>query len=569
MKSPFTATVNCISLNVLLLEDNATEAKLIQDLLSQTNTIQVDLTRVRLVSQAIQLLHKNTFDVILLDLSLPDSQGLDTISRFKEYGLNTPIVVLTACNDQELALQAIQAGAQDYLVKGNVSSELLIRSLRYAAQRQISLEALRLSEEKYRSVVNNIKEVIFQTDVNGNWTFLNPAWKEITGFSVSASLGNPISNYIYPDDRARNLVVFRTLIERKKDDCRYQIRYLTNSGRFRWIEVKARLSFTPDRTISGTTGTLNDITEEKLAQEALRQSEARERQKAKELELALYEIKRTESQLVQNEKMVSLGQLVAGVAHEINNPIGFIYSNITPATEYAADLLHLIELYQQQYPNPSREIQEEIEAIDLNFLKEDFPQLLMSMREGANRIQEIVISLRNFSHLDKAEKKTVDLHAGIDTTLMILKHRLKKQYNRPAIQVVKEYGELPAVKCYPGQLNQVFMNIFTNAIDALAKRLEDDSFLIPSIRIRTQLSECKTAVVIGISDNGYGIPPAVKDRLFDPFFTTKPVGSGSGLGLSISHSIVVEKHRGELECHSHPGRGTEFVIKLPLYPENS
>lgn len=568
MKSPLKTTVNCVYLNVLLLEDNSTEAKLIQDLLSQTNTIQVELTRVRLVSQAIQLLHKNTFDVILLDLSLPDSQGLDTISRFKEYGLNTPIVVLTACEDQELALRAIQAGAQDYLVKGKVCGELLIRSLRYAAQRQISQEALRLSEEKYRSVVNNIKEVIFQTDVNGNWTFLNPAWKEITGFSVGASLGTPISNYIYPDDRPRNLVVFRTLIEGKKGDCRYQIRYLTNSGRFRWLEVQARLTFAPDRTISGTTGTLNDITEEKLAQEALRQSEARERQKAKELELALYEIKRTESQLVQNEKMISLGQLVAGVAHEINNPIGFIYSNITPATEYAAYLLHLINLYQEQYPNPPVEIQEEIEAIDLDFVKEDFPQLLMSMREGANRIQEIVISLRNFSHLDKAEKKTVDLHAGIDTTLMILKHRLKKQYNRQDIQVVKEYGQIPMVKCYPGQLNQVFMNIFTNAIDALVKRLEDDSFLIPSIRIRTRLSDCKTSVIIGISDNGYGIPPAVKQHLFDPFFTTKPVGSGSGLGLSISQSIIVEKHQGELECHSHPGRGTEFVIKLPLYPEN-
>ncbi|HBE18765.1 MAG TPA: PAS domain-containing sensor histidine kinase [Cyanobacteria bacterium UBA11149] len=566
MKAPLKSTVNCIYLKVLLLEDSSTEAKLIQDLLSKTNTIQVELTRVRLVSQAIEELHKKTFDVILLDLSLPDSQGLDTISRFKEYGLNTPIVVLTACNDQELALQAIQSGAQDYLVKGNVSSEILIRSLRYAAQRQISLEALRLSEEKYRSVVNNIKEVIFQTDIHGNWTFLNPAWKEITGFSVASTLGTPISHYIYPDDLPRNLVVFRTLIEGKKDDCRYQIRYLTNSGRFRWLEVHSRLTFTQDGKISGTTGTLNDITEQKLAQEALRQSEEREREKAKELEMAMYELKRAQSQLVQNEKMVSLGQLVAGVAHEINNPIGFIYSNITPATQYAADLLRLIDLYQQQYPNPPRDIQEELEAIDFNFLKEDFPQLLVSMREGANRIQEIVISLRNFSHLDKAEKKTVDLHAGIDSTLMILKHRLKKQYNRPAIQVVKEYGQLPAVKCYPGQLNQVFMNILTNAIDALAKRLEDDPYLIPSIGIRTQLSDCQTAVLIGISDNGYGVPPAVKPHLFDPFFTTKPVGSGSGLGLSISHSIVVEKHQGELECHSHPGRGTEFVIKLPLYP---
>ncbi|HBL59708.1 MAG TPA: hypothetical protein DDZ80_14845, partial [Cyanobacteria bacterium UBA8803] len=520
MKSTFKQVLNCISLNVLLIEDNYAEAELIQELLSETSTVRVELAHAKRLGQALELLHQIKFDVILLDLSLPDSQGLDPIARIKEYGLRMPIVVLTAHNDQNLALQSIQAGAQDYLVKGNVSSELLIRSLRYAVERQLSIEALRISEEKYRSVVNNIKEVIFQTDTKGNWTFLNPAWAEITGFSVATSLGTPLFNYIYPDDRLRNAVVFRTLIEGKKDDCRYQIRYLTNCGGCRWLEVQARLTFALDGTISGTTGTLNDITEEKLAQEALRQSEAREREKAQQLELTLHELQRTEAQLIQNEKMASLGQLVAGVAHEINNPVGFIYSNINPASEYASDLLHLIDLYQRHYPHPPGDIQQEIEAIDLDFVKKDFPRLLSSMREGANRIQEIVLSLRNFSHLDKAEMKNFDLHSGIDSTLLILQHRLKQQSARPAIEVIKEYGNLPEVECYPGQLNQVFMNILSNAIDALEKKMAIESFFTPWIRIRTQVNECQNAVVISITDNGPGVPPHMKQRLFDPFFTT-------------------------------------------------
>ena len=568
MKSSFKQVLNSISLTILVVEDNSAEVELIEVMLSESCAIRVDLHHVERLGKAIERLKKIKFDAILLDLSLPDSQGLDSIARIKEYSINTPIVVLTARNDQELALQSIQAGAQDYLVKGNVSSELLIRSLRYAVERQLSLEALRLSEEKYRSVVNNIKEVIFQTDTNGNWTFLNLAWTEITRFSIKESLGKPFLDYIYPGDRQRNQVVFRTLIEGKKDDSRYQIRYLTKLRGYRWIEVQARLTFSSDGKISGTTGTLNDITEQKLAQEALSESVARERQKAEELEIALRELQRTEAKLIQNEKMVSLGQLVAGVAHEINNPVGFIYSNINPAREYAASLLQVIDLYQQQYPDPPTKIQEEMAEIDLDFVKEDFPRLLESMREGANRIQEIVLSLQNFSHLDKAEMKKADLHKGIDSTLLILEHRLKQQQNRPAIQLVKEYGIISAVECYPGQINQVFMNILTNAIDALESRIYKDTGFAPWIRIRTQIDHDRNYVVISIADNGFGIPPQVQQRLFDPFFTTKPVGRGCGLGLSISYSIVVEKHQGELECYSQIGQGTEFVIKLPLNLDN-
>ncbi len=312
-----------------------------------------------------------------------------------------------------------------------------------------------------------------------------------------------------------------------------------------------------------------EIAQRQRALAALRQSEARERSKAQQLEITLQELKNTQFHLIQSEKMASLGQLVAGIAHEINNPISFIYSNVAPAMEHTRDLLHLISLYQQQYPTPCAKIQDEIESLDLDFIKEDFPKLLGSMKEGASRIQHIVLSLRNFSHLDKAEQKEADLHEGIDNTLMILQNRLREQPNRAAIQVIKEFGNLPLVECYPGEMNQVFMNILSNAIDALENRIQADSSLSPKIQICTAVvrvngQHSTDKIMIRIADNGFGIPPNVKQRVFDPFFTTKPVGKGTGLGLSISHSIVVKKHKGELYCNSLLGKGTELVIELPL-----
>ena len=285
------------------------------------------------------------------------------------------------------------------------------------------------------------------------------------------------------------------------------------------------------------------------------------------LEQTLEQLQRTQVQMVQAEKMSSLGQLVAGVAHEINNPVNFIYGNLTHVEEYAHDLMHLIQLYRQFYPQPDAGIEAEAELIDLEFIQADLPQLLSSMRMGSDRIREIVRSLRNFSRLDEAEFKAVDIHEGIDNTLLILQHRLKPQPQCPGIEVVKCYGNLPLVICCPGQLNQVLMNILTNAIDALeesgTQRPDRESKTTHSrITIRTSVIKSQW-VEIAVVDNSIGIPEAVQARIFDPFFTTKPVGKGTGMGMSISYQIIVEQHHGNLECFSTPGQGTEFIIQIP------
>ncbi|AFZ59645.1 HAMP domain-containing protein [Anabaena cylindrica FACHB-243] len=296
------------------------------------------------------------------------------------------------------------------------------------------------------------------------------------------------------------------------------------------------------------------------------------RQKNIDLNHTLHELKLTQSQLIQNEKMSSLGQMIAGIAHEINNPVNFIYGNLKHTEDYAQQLLWLIQLYQKYYPYPESEIQNAQEEADVKFLMEDFPKVFTSMKIGASRIREIVLSLRIFSRLDEAEFKIADLHEGIDSTLLILQHRLKSQnidtsgnldQPRPQITVIKEYGKIPKIKCFSGQLNQVFMNVLVNAIDALEEAFQNGCCPEPVIRISSE--QVDENVFVHIVDNGTGVPEEIQPHLFDPFFTTKPVGKGTGIGLSISYQIVTEKHGGSLRCISSPGQGTEFVISIPIH----
>lgn len=314
----------------------------------------------------------------------------------------------------------------------------------------------------------------------------------------------------------------------------------------------------------------------KLAEEELLKAneelEIYVQERTKNLKETLNELQITQSQLVQAEKMSALGQLVAGVSHEINNPVSFIIGNLTYVSNYVTDLLSLIDLYQQHCISTEIEIFERIREIDLDFIRNDLPKILNSMKVGASRISEIVLTLRNFSRLDEAEMKSVNIHEGIDSTLLILQNHLKGQGKYPDIQVIKEYGNLPQVDCYPGQLNQVFMNILTNAIYALKESINinvlktDDEVKLntynPTIHIYTEVLD-SNQVIIQIADNGCGMTEKAKQKIFDPFFTTKPVGSGTGLGMSISYKII-DKHGGKISCLSSIGKGTEIVIQIPI-----
>ena len=279
------------------------------------------------------------------------------------------------------------------------------------------------------------------------------------------------------------------------------------------------------------------------------------------VKVLLQEQEASKNLLVHNEKMSSLGQLVAGVAHEINNPVNFIHGNLSHARNYTQDLFNVIQLYQQETPHPSEKLQTTLEDVELEFLQQDLEKILDSMKLGSDRIRDIVLSLRNFSRLDEAEIKSVYLHDGIESTLMILQHRLKARLNRPEIKLSRYYDStVPAVECYASQLNQVFMNLITNAIDALEADSSNDS---PTITIRTGMKKLGQ-VLVQISDNGPGMPAKIQNQIFDPFFTTKPVGKGTGIGLAISHQIVVEKHGGQMTCKSSLAQGTTFSITLPV-----
>ncbi|MEH1766714.1 MAG: response regulator [Nostoc sp.] len=275
-------------------------------------------------------------------------------------------------------------------------------------------------------------------------------------------------------------------------------------------------------------------------------------------------LQQAQVQLLQQEKLSTLGELIAGIGHEINNPVNFISSNIPPLQEYIAGVSELLRLYEQEYPNPTAKITTAIQKLDLNFVLEDMVKILNSLKLGSERIQNLSNSLRNFCRSDSDTKISADLHQGLDSTLMILQHRLKANGERPQIEIIKNYGVLPHINCYLGQMNQVFMNILANAVDALDEAIIQGkiSNLIPRIKITTEI-DSEQLVIIRIADNGIGVPEWLKKRLFEPLFTTKTVGKGTGLGLSIAYEIVVEKHNGVLEVNSQPGRGTEFIIKFP------
>ncbi|MEG4281621.1 PAS domain S-box protein [Microcoleus sp. A006_D1] len=396
-------------------------------------------------------------------------------------------------------------------------------------------------------------------------TILGYSFDDIT--AMGASL---IAQLMNPEDLSKVVEHHASFAAREDGEIReIEYRMLAADSQWFWLQSRDTIfSRNAEGQPKVIIGFAQDITTRKQADEALRQSEAREREKSRELESALRSLRSTQTQLIQTEKMSSLGQLVAGIAHEVNNPVNFIHANIDYLKQYTKQLLDLVSLYEDEYPEPNPKILDRIEEIDLDFMAEDLIKIVGSMQVGTDRIRQIVLSLRNFSRLDEAAMKPVDIHAGIDSTLLILQHRLKSHDSRPEIAVIKEFGKLPPVECYASQLNQVFMNIIANGIDAIEERYHKLS--VPGsktnpgqITIWTGVTAHST-VMVKISDSGTGIPQEIVDRIFNPFFTTKAVGKGTGLGMSIAHSIVVEKHKGKIGCISQVGCGTTFAIEIPI-----
>jgi|GEM_PF-3246871 signal transduction histidine kinase len=326
-----------------------------------------------------------------------------------------------------------------------------------------------------------------------------------------------------------------------------------------------------------------EIIERREIEKALRQSEAREREKAQSLAKTLEELedtqakltqyikklKTTQLQVIQSEKMSALGQMMAGINHEINNPLGFLAGNLNQLEEYLQDLIEYLNLYQQQFPHPGSGIEQKAEEIEIDYILEDLPEMFIAMQVGIKRIQDISTSMRIFSRGDQDQKVLFNLHEGIDSTLLILKHRLKASDQRPEIEVIRHYGNIPDLTGFPGQLNQVFMNIIANGIDvfdemstvSLNQGMNNPNY---QITILTEVDELKQQIIIKIKDNGLGMSEVVKAQIFNHLFTTKAVGKGTGLGLSIAYQIIHENHGGTIICHSKIGQGTEFVITLPI-----
>jgi PAS domain S-box-containing protein len=454
-----------------------------------------------------------------------------------------------------------------FVIREDITEQKRAEASRSGQSCSSSLEtALAQSEAKFQRMVEAANDLIYMIGLDGSFTYLSPQFKAMWGYELEEFADKSFAEIVHPEDLQRVMTSAQHVMQTGQQDYGLEFRTQRKDGSWGWIVCNSSPMFDAEGHPIGLQGIARDVSDRQKTEEALRASELALRQKAEDLEITLQKLQQTQSKLLQGEKMSSLGQLVAGVAHEINNPINFINGNLNHAKTYVQDLLGLLSLYQTHYPTPVPDIQAKIEAIELDFMVEDLNKLLTSMKVGVDRISQIVLSLRNFSRMDEADLKTVNLQEGIESTLMILAHRLKANPKRPAIQVHKDYSDLPLVDCFPGQLNQVFMNILVNAIDALeeqeSKRTGPAS--VPSqIQIRTEVSSDQHACITVI-DNGPGMSEAVRERLFDPFFTTKPVGKGTGMGLSISYQIIVEQHNGNLVCKPHAAGGTEFVVTIPL-----
>lgn len=474
-------------------------------------------------------------------------------------GTVTQLDKITSRLEQELS----QARAEIESLKQVQAQEKIQRE-------QVDFE-LRASRQLLQLVMDTLPEAIFWKDRESVYLGCNRKFLSDAGLaSTEEIVGKTDFEMPWKPEEAESYRSYdRRIMLADRAELGIIETQLNSEGKQTWVETNKAPLHDVDGRVIGILGTYQDITERKQAEIALQELNQRLELQKIELASALNQLQQSQLQLIQREKMSALGSLIAGVAHEINNPVGFLSGNLQPAQEYVSDLLDLLNLYQKTFPEPGRTIDERIAAIDLEYLLEDLPKVLHSMHEGIKRIANISTSLRTFSRSDTEQRIPFQIHEGIDSTLLILKHRLKANEHRPTIQVLQEYGDLPSIHCFPGQLNQVFMNLFANAIDALeesnqGKKFSEIQAQPNRIVIKTQCSPDQKWVIIKIQDNGIGMTEEIQHRIFESLFTTKDVAKGTGLGLAITRQIIVDNHRGTIEVNSIFGQGAEFVIKLPI-----
>ncbi|MEH2436015.1 MAG: response regulator [Nostoc sp.] len=582
---------NCI---ILIVDDVPNNLKVLSDTLADAG---FEVAIATSGESALQQLEHTPVSLILLDVMMPGMNGFETCECIKANAKtqNIPIIFITALSESVNKVTGFELGAVDYITKPFQQSEVLARVRSHLKISQLSqslearntelqqltqqleqrvaertqelfasIETVKQTQQLMRLVFDTIPHWVGWKDINSVYLGCNQSFADVLNLnSPDEIVGKSDYDLVFSKEESDLFMMYdRHVMESGRAEFHIIDQLQRPDGQKVWLDTSKMPLRDAKGNIFGILSVTEDITERRQAEDQLKQQK-------QNLEQALAELQGTQVQLVQSEKMSALGNLVAGVAHEINNPVGFLGGNIQPALDYIKDIFGLLDLYQQEYSTPSGIILDEIEAIDLNYIREDLPKLVGSMREGVKRIRDISTSLRTFSRADSDRPIACNIHDGIESTILILKHRLKASETRPEIQVIKEYGQLPLVECFAGQLNQVFMNILANAIDALeesniGRSFEDIKENINYITIITKISDNKQQLIINIKDNGQGITEEVQQKIFDHLFTTKPVGQGTGLGLAIARQIVEETHRGKLSFNSVKGEGTEFIIEIPL-----
>jgi len=550
---------------IFVVDDTPTNLKMVSEFLSKSG---FDVRVAKSGLQALKTLESTSPDLILLDVMMPEVDGFETCRRLKAWDKtkDIPVIFMTAVSDfanPEHKVKGLTLGAVDYISKPIQLDEVLARIKTHLQLRELTKQ-LQEQRDLLDAIFNKSADAIFLVNPETGWiTDCNQRAVELFEAESKEKLLNIEGQSLQKERFSPGEVSFIWEEIEHNGFWSRELEYITKKGKLFWGNIAAKQIYVAGEKINLVRVT--DISERKLAEEALRISEAQERQKAGELQLTLDELKCTQAKLIQSEKMSSLGRMVARVFNEMNNPIGFILGNLSPAHDYFQDLHSLIELYQNTYPNSTPEIQAKLEEIEFDFVVQDWSKMIDSMQLGAHRINQILSSLNSFSRLDEAELKVVNIHDCIDNTLFLMNNQLRAEGKRPEIKIIRNYAKLPEFTCYASQMNQVFMNLLNNAIDALENQAEPRLITIStSMLAKDYPSPNSQFVVISIADNGPGISKEVQHKIFDPFFTTKPVGSGTGLGLAMALQIVVEKHGGQISCISTPGQKTELIVEIPV-----